>query len=698
MADTLESLEIEVKHSSTGAAAEINRVAKAVERLSKALENAIPNFSTFNKMMKGGAFTVNNNQTTQIADTINNVSRAASNAKKATTDSARGIKELSKQASKSKGPLNNIVASFKRIAFYRIIRSVIKGIVQAFQEGLEKAYLFSAGMTGAGHRFAAAMDNIKSAGNAMKAQLGSAFISLYAAVEPILIAIINLVTRVADAISQLLAAFTGTTYLKANATAAQFSDAMSKGAGAAKEWKNQLLGFDEINRLEEPSNSGGGGGTNPLKGYEMVDAPIADIWIKLVDKLKELKNSIDFTPLVNSWNRLKEAAQDLGDTIVRALGWAWEHILKPLGKWTIEAAVPTMLDTLTAAFEALNAVLLRLKPAWDWLWENFLEPLAAWTGETFIKALREIEDLLHDLADLFSGDISFTDFLAQLDSVQTAILAIVSVLGISGLIGAIEKALAFFEIFGDKILTLIHTPLFKVGLVIYLVIHAVQDIIDIWKDFRDDGELTRESIAKIFDALTSVFLILALLISPWFLLGAAVAAAAVIITKNWEKIKEKWDTFMEPLRTAWDNLKTSWGEAIDSIKEKLQEFIDKILEAWGVVQGFFGRGGTGTGGTTGNEGGYSHGGRSKFATGGFPDEGQMFIAREAGPEMVGTIGGRTAVANNDQIVESIRAGVYEAVMAGMGNGGGNSDVNLKVYLDSREIRAGLQRLDRAWGA
>ena len=66
--------------------------------------------------------------------------------------------------------------------------------------------------------------------------------------------------------------------------------------------------------------------------------------------------------------------------------------------------------------------------------------------------------------------------------------------------------------------------------------------------------------------------------------------------------------------------------------------------------------------------------------------------------MVGTIGGRTAVANNDDIVESIRAGVYEAVMAGMGNGGGNSDVNLKVYLDSREIRAGLQRLDRAWGA
>ncbi len=35
----------------------------------------------------------------------------------------------------------------------------------------------------------------------------------------------------------------------------------------------------------------------------------------------------------------------------------------------------------------------------------------------------------------------------------------------------------------------------------------------------------------------------------------------------------------------------------------------------------------------------------------------MFVAREAGPELVGTIGGRTAVANNDQIVEGISAGV-----------------------------------------
>lgn len=50
-----------------------------------------------------------------------------------------------------------------------------------------------------------------------------------------------------------------------------------------------------------------------------------------------------------------------------------------------------------------------------------------------------------------------------------------------------------------------------------------------------------------------------------------------------------------------------------------------------------------------------------FADGGFPDAGQLFIAREAGAEMVGSLGGHTAVANNDQIVEGIREGVEAAM-------------------------------------
>lgn len=50
----------------------------------------------------------------------------------------------------------------------------------------------------------------------------------------------------------------------------------------------------------------------------------------------------------------------------------------------------------------------------------------------------------------------------------------------------------------------------------------------------------------------------------------------------------------------------------------------------------------------------------QYATGGFPTEGQLFIARESGAELVGQMGGKTAVANNDQIVQGISGGVAQA--------------------------------------
>jgi hypothetical protein len=68
-----------------------------------------------------------------------------------------------------------------------------------------------------------------------------------------------------------------------------------------------------------------------------------------------------------------------------------------------------------------------------------------------------------------------------------------------------------------------------------------------------------------------------------------------------------------------------------------------------------------------------------YASGGFPDTGQLFVAREAGPELVGRIGSSTAVVNNDQIVAAVSKGVYDAVTAAMPRSGGQSgDLVLRV--------------------
>lgn len=84
-----------------------------------------------------------------------------------------------------------------------------------------------------------------------------------------------------------------------------------------------------------------------------------------------------------------------------------------------------------------------------------------------------------------------------------------------------------------------------------------------------------------------------------------------------------------------------------------------------------------------------------YAEGGFPTDGEVFIAREAGAEMVGSMNGSTAVANNDQIVEGISSGVYEAVMRAMSNSSTSSSSN--VYLDGKKVSTGLESAGRARG-
>ena len=70
-----------------------------------------------------------------------------------------------------------------------------------------------------------------------------------------------------------------------------------------------------------------------------------------------------------------------------------------------------------------------------------------------------------------------------------------------------------------------------------------------------------------------------------------------------------------------------------------------------------------------------------MADGGFVDTGQLFIAREAGAEMVGSIGRKTAVANNDQIVAGIASGVASA----------NTESNALLREQNNLLRAMLEK-------
>ena len=70
-----------------------------------------------------------------------------------------------------------------------------------------------------------------------------------------------------------------------------------------------------------------------------------------------------------------------------------------------------------------------------------------------------------------------------------------------------------------------------------------------------------------------------------------------------------------------------------------------------------------------------------YANGGYPEKGQLFMANEAGPELIGNIGNRAAVANNDQITEGIATATYNAMSRAMAENNTNTETN--PYFDIR---------------
>ncbi len=210
---------------------------------------------------------------------------------------------------------------------------------------------------------------------------------------------------------------------------------------------------------------------------------------------------------------------------------------------------------------------------------------------------------------------------------------------------------------------------------------------------------------------------------------------ALRMKNNWEKLVEN---FSIKWSETWDKIGEKWNEWKDNMSAGFEEFKRKFKQGWfnfwygignffidvwnGIVGGFESAvnwvinglndlidkynnvaskiPGLGSVITISNIATVSFGKIPRlqiptFALGGFPSMGQLFIAREAGPELVGTIGRRTAVANNEQIVEAVAQGVYEAVSMAMRlNTKSEDSRELVINLDGRTLaRMQLQRLN-----
>jgi phage-related protein len=301
--------------------------------------------------------------------------------------------------------------------------------------------------------------------------LGTVFLPLLNKVAQILAAVATLANKVAQAIANVFGGksagkewkFIPQTTAAVSDTADTMDDLSSstdnltsstnKAATAAKKMKDayQQASFDTLNILKEntededddydytspsysPVTGGSGGGDDASDMIQEIDAGSETAgesvgWLesllgKLKEKFEDFKAGLDFTKLRESWDRLKEAVKGFAEAVGGLFASVWERVLKPFGQWTINEALPRVLDVLAGLFNVLAAVINKvLRPAFEWLWDHFLEKIAHWAADAFIKALEQIADLLDDIARLINGEMSLGQFLAQLSDFQRILVA-----------------------------------------------------------------------------------------------------------------------------------------------------------------------------------------------------------------------------------------------------------------------------------
>lgn len=206
------------------------------------------------------------------------------------------------------------------------------------------------------------------------------------------------------------------------------------------------------------------------------------------------------------------------------------------------------------------------------------------------------------------------------------------------------------------------------------ILNAIADFID-GIDWEKVGKKAMDSCLNLFDKIADF------MIEPksWEKIGGAVADAVVKLIKG---IGKSLTNYFETHSVA------TFLKKLVNVLFPIKKVIELLYNAaQGIITGAVKRiFGSTSGNVSKDDSVKKNSSKIKgYASGGFVNSAQLFMTRENGkPEMVGSIGGRTAVANNDQIVQAVSLGVYNAVVDAISKTSGGSQP-ITVQIDGREV-------------
>lgn len=685
-----------------GAGDKLRDLADGLAKLKEVGDFALPNVKTLRAdYLKDKPLDIPNfnpNQGETVADTFGTDSSAADTLKEITEngimarktmfDLSGAISTVGQAFSNTLAPIGSFLKSIKRIAMYRLIRTVLKEITQGFSEGMKNAYQYSSVING---QFAKSMDNLATSTMYLKNSLGGMMMPIMNALAPVIEYLINGLVTVLNLINQIFSILNGaSSWTKALKLPQKWGEAASGATEKIKELQKTILGFDEINKLNKQNTPSGGGGAGGADFSNMFEEAAFN------EKLKDLigKMQMNFNDILFKWTDL--TPEDIAKKAIFALS----TFLGTAAGFIIGGIPGAIVGTLIGGTMGL-------------LIDSIIFNNDGTLGRDEIGEMLRLA-----LIGLTGGIIGFT-----LGGVKGALIGMSFGISLYGLI----KTIDFFneDFNGDQLLNNLVPVLagiggaiigFKIGGVGGAVIgatiglgigFAVEQFM--FSDFSNWS--TSTWVGNIVAALApAAGAIIGLAVGGpggaaigatiglgiHFLLKTDPKADGEESAQGWfDGVKEKTShgfTFLKEhfFKPVTDGVKSLFG--IHSPSTVFKEFGEQTIQ------------------------GYYNGMSNKFpsvltfvqsklneikgkfssltlkfpeiqlphiptphfslatgimgiqypqfdgwwAQGGFPESGSLFIANERGAEMVGSMGGRTAVANNQEIVSGIRQGVREA--------------------------------------
>lgn len=469
----------------------------------------------------------------------------------------RGFRAIGAAAKNMGEKLRRSFSDIMRIVKYRAIRSMIKAITQGISEGMKNAYHYAV-LTG--NEFANSMDMISTASLYAKNSLGALAMPLINLVAPAIDYVVEKFVSLINIINEAIATLTGqATWTRAIKTAKQWGEETEDAGGKAKkaidEYKNTILGIDEINPLNGVNDNGGtgGGGGGGADDYgtmfETMETATSK-WSQTLDKF--------FDPFKKAWDEkgqgVVESFQNAMTNVKSLITTVGTSFANVWGDGTGQTILENILQTFTNINNMISNIATNLETAWksgggDTIAENLL---GLWTDIS-----GHVSNITEKMAS-WAGDLDFTPLISSIGDLTGGFRDLVNV------------SWSVLEDAWDKVLA----PLAK-----WAIEDALPTVLsDIGAAFGDIAKIIKDnpqfmdSIANLVDSFKTL--------------------AGIV----WTKLKNAWDDILKPLSeyvigtvlpdfintlaTAMETLGNVLEVAWPIIKPALKFFLDMTAEAF----------------------------------------------------------------------------------------------------------------------